>query len=318
MSTFYDVFNGDADGICALHQLRLADPRTSELITGAKRDIELVARVPAQAGDVVTVLDISMARNAAALQSLLDRGATCRYFDHHSAGTIPVHERLEAHIDTAREVCTSLIVDRVLEGRYRAWAVVAAFGDNLTQSALAAAAPLKLNEFQLGQLQELGECLNYNAYGASVEDLHYHPADLYRSIARYYDPLQFVTGEPVLEVLRTARGDDLSRAAEIDPVDVSAHSAVYVLPDEARSRRVNGTYINRLATAYPERAHAMLVSNGNGYAVSVRAPVADPREANVLCRKFGGEGRVGAAGIDDLPQANYDAFIAAFKATYAA
>ena len=64
MSTFYDVFNGDADGICALHQLRLAAPCTSVLITGAKRDIALLERVQAQAGDVVTVLDISMARNA--------------------------------------------------------------------------------------------------------------------------------------------------------------------------------------------------------------------------------------------------------------
>ena len=317
MSTFYDVFNGDADGICALHQLRLAAPCTSVLITGAKRDIALLERVQAQAGDVVTVLDISMARNAGPLRDLLDRGATCRYFDHHSAGTIPVHERLEAHIDPSRDVCTSLIVDRVLEGKFRPWAVVAAFGDNLMESAFAAAAPLKLNEFQLGQLQELGECINYNAYGASVDDLHYHPADLYRSIAPYYDPFQFITGEPILEVLRTARGDDLARATEIAPVEISADSAVYVLPDEAWSRRVNGTYINRLATANPERAHAMLIRHDEYYAVSVRAPVADPRAANELCRKFGGEGRVGAAGIDRLPVTDCESFIGAFKATYA-
>jgi hypothetical protein len=30
----YDVFNGDADGICALVQLRNADPRDAELVTG--------------------------------------------------------------------------------------------------------------------------------------------------------------------------------------------------------------------------------------------------------------------------------------------
>jgi hypothetical protein len=36
----YDVFNGDADGICALVQLRLAKPIQSNLITGVKRDIE--------------------------------------------------------------------------------------------------------------------------------------------------------------------------------------------------------------------------------------------------------------------------------------
>ena len=33
---YFDVFNGDADGICALHQLRLADPLDSTLVTGLK------------------------------------------------------------------------------------------------------------------------------------------------------------------------------------------------------------------------------------------------------------------------------------------
>ena len=59
-TTFWDVFNGDADGICALLQLRLAEPRNSQLITGIKRDIALLDRVDAQSGDQVTVLDISL------------------------------------------------------------------------------------------------------------------------------------------------------------------------------------------------------------------------------------------------------------------
>ncbi|HZV66950.1 MAG TPA: hypothetical protein VFG03_18780, partial [Telluria sp.] len=42
----YDVFNGDADGICALHQLRLAQPAETRLITGVKRDIALLDRLP--------------------------------------------------------------------------------------------------------------------------------------------------------------------------------------------------------------------------------------------------------------------------------
>ena len=53
MIRYFDVFNGDADGLCALQQLRLAEPRAAELVTGAKRDIELLARVDAQAGDEV-------------------------------------------------------------------------------------------------------------------------------------------------------------------------------------------------------------------------------------------------------------------------
>jgi len=83
---YFDVFNGDADGICALHQLRLADPLDSTLVTGLKRDIALLASVPAGDGDVVTVLDISLDRNRDALQALLDRGAIVHYFDHHFAG----------------------------------------------------------------------------------------------------------------------------------------------------------------------------------------------------------------------------------------
>lgn len=55
----FDVFNGDADGICALHQLRLNEPLDSELITGVKRDIELLNRVSVKSGDNVVVLDVS-------------------------------------------------------------------------------------------------------------------------------------------------------------------------------------------------------------------------------------------------------------------
>src|SRR3954470_9591181 len=61
---FYDIFNGDADGICALQQLRLEEPRMSVLVTGVKRDIGLLERVKAQAGDELTVLDIPMPNNA--------------------------------------------------------------------------------------------------------------------------------------------------------------------------------------------------------------------------------------------------------------
>lgn len=78
----WDVFNGDADGICALHQLRLADARAGMLVSGVKRDIGLLQRVPAQAGDTVTVLDVSLERNREALLELLARGVEVEYFDH--------------------------------------------------------------------------------------------------------------------------------------------------------------------------------------------------------------------------------------------
>jgi len=135
---YFDVFNGDADGICALHQLRLAAPRpTAHLITGVKRDIKLLERVPlkAVAGDEITVLDVSMSSNHASLLELLERGCLVFYVDHHFSGDIPDTPLLSAHIDPAPEVCTSMIVDRLLSGRYRPWAVAAAFGDNLHEAA---------------------------------------------------------------------------------------------------------------------------------------------------------------------------------------
>ncbi len=47
-----DVFNGDADGICALLQLRQGQTKEpSRLITGIKRDIQLLKQVTAQNGD---------------------------------------------------------------------------------------------------------------------------------------------------------------------------------------------------------------------------------------------------------------------------
>ena len=316
MAVFYDVFNGDADGICALLQLRLAEPRPSVLVTGAKRDIALLERVEPGAGDEVTVLDISLARNAAALRRLLARGAACRYFDHHYAGEVPVHPGLRTFIDPAPDTCTSLIVDRYLGGRQRRWAVVAAFGDNLVAPARKAAAALELNESQIAQLQELGECINYNAYGETVDDLNYHPADLYQTLSRYTDPFHFISGEPVFDVLRAWRADDLYRAGELRPEWETARCALFVLPDASWSRRVCGSFANRLASAHPDRAHAVLTRHGGGYSVSVRAPIADPRGADELCRQFAGGGRQGAAGIDWLPGGELDRFAAALARRY--
>ncbi|EKO3612062.1 DHH family phosphoesterase, partial [Vibrio metschnikovii] len=75
----YDVFNGDADGIIALLQLRLAEPIESQLVTGVKRDIQLLKKLTVNPGDSLTVLDISMAKNAFDLQRLLSEGASVFY-----------------------------------------------------------------------------------------------------------------------------------------------------------------------------------------------------------------------------------------------
>lgn len=314
---FYDIFNGDADGICALQQLRLEEPRASVLVTGVKRDIRLLERVAPAAGDELTVLDVSLEANAAALGRALAAGARCRYFDHHAPGEVPQHPNLKVYLDTAPDTCTSLIVDRYLNGRHRLWAVVAAFGDNLAESARRAAAPLGLEPDDLERLRQLGEAINYNAYGESVDDLHYHPADLFETLSHYRDPRDFIEGEPVLEVLSNACLDDLERAEGVRPEIEDEGAALYVLPDAAWSRRIHGLYANRLAQQHPERAHALLVSRPGGYLVSVRAPLERPRGADALCSRFAsGGGRAAAAGINFLPGADYPRFAAEFRRVF--
>lgn len=316
---FYDIFNGDADGICALQQLRLEEPRSSVRVTGVKRDVALLERVEARTGDELTVLDISLSANARALARLLETGVRCRYFDHHHAGEVPAHPNLSTFIDPAPDMCTSLIVDRYLAGRRRIWAVVGAFGDDLPKSARRAAELLQLTPTDIERLRELGESINYNAYGGSVEDLHYHPADLYDALSRYADPREFMDGEPIFEVLRTACLDDLDRAESARPVRATERSAVYILPDAGWSRRVIGIFSNRLAQSQPLRAHAVLVVAWGGYRVSVRAPLARPAGADELCRRFeSGGGRKGAAGINHLAEGELERFLAEFERQFTA
>lgn len=301
--THFDVFNGDADGICALVQLRLATPIESVLITGAKREIALLQCVEGRQGDEVTALDISVAVNREALLSLLARGVTVEYFDHHFAGELPKHAGLKAHIDTSPGVCTGILVDRYLTGRHRIWAVVAAFGDNLASVAQQLAHPLALDPEEVTGLRELGENLTYNAYGDSDADLIVHPSVLYLSLLQREDPFHFMQTEPLFGQISEARRRDLGLAQQTKPDMVLPGAAVYVLPDAPWSRRVRGVFGNELANHSPKLAHAILTPNAKGgYTVSVRAPLARSIGADQLCREFAtGGGRSAAAGIDHLP-----------------
>lgn len=321
---FYDIYNGDADGICALQQLRLAQPCDSVLLTGVKRDIRLLDRIAPQAGDRITVLDLSLDSNRAGLMRALEAGASCRYFDHHFAGEVPRHPLLEAHIDTGPEVCTSLIVDRHLGGRHRAWAVVAAFGDNLPAPARAAAATLGLAGEDLDVLRELGECINYNAYGETVEDLHFAPAELYRRLQPYADPLAFARAAPEFALLRRARAEDMARADAL-PLERSGGGVVAVfMPGEAWSRRVSGVFANALSQRHAGKAVALLVRSGAGYRVSLRAPgqtgnagASKSAGIDAVARAFtSGNGRKAAAGIQFLPDAEVERLFALLDATY--
>lgn len=312
----YDVCNGDADGLCAVVQWRLHAPQAARLVTGLKRDIELLDRVQAVRGDDVLVCDLSMRRNHQALVRLLETGVGVRYFDHHDAGDIPVHPLLEAHIDTASSVCTSLLVDSYLGGRFRAWAVVGAFGDNLAGAAQRLALDMGLSVQDCMQLQTLGESINYNAYGDSVQDVYMAPAQLYGHMVRYADPRDMLKHDPIGHELNALRQRDLRQAQGLAPYQQTPGAQVYLLPDAAWSRRVIGSMGNALASASPERAYALLRPAGKGgFVVSVRAPQRAQTGAVDMCRPFGGGGRAGAAGIDKLSSMQLESFVAAFLAT---
>lgn len=315
---YIDVFNGDADGLCALHQLRLANPQDSQLITGVKRDIALVKQVKASADDTVTILDISLDKNRDALVDVLSSGATVTYVDHHFAGDIPTDANLTAHIDTAAETCTGLIVNRVLDGAFLPWAVVAAFGDNLLVTARDAAASLNLSDAQLDQLQTLGTLLNYNGYGSSLSDLYFEPADLYRRLQPHSDPFTFINEDEAFAKLNEGFNSDHTRATSINAHQQTDDIAIYLFPNDPFARRISGVYANELAQENPDRAHALLSELDDGsYLVSVRAPINNRTGCDDLCRQFEtGGGRKAAAGINRLPASELDRFASAMAAQF--
>ena len=316
----FDVFNGDADGLCALAQLRNAEPREAELITGVKRDINLLERVEAAAGSKVTVLDVSLDKNRVGLQRALEAGAQVFYCDHHFAGDIPSNDNLQAVINTAPDVCTSILVNEHLKGAFREWAVVGAFGDNLQASARSIARPLALPEDGLQQLESLGIYINYNGYGSNLEDLHFEPAELFSLIRPYSSPFDFMRdSREQFQKLEQGYEQDMGSAASLAPEYRDSAVAVFMLPNEPWARRVSGVYSNDLANADPARAHAVLTTKANGcYLVSVRAPLENKTGADELCMKFPtGGGRKAAAGINDLPGEQLQEFIDTFAAFYA-
>ena len=317
--TAYDVFNGDADGLCALRQLRLHAPCESTLVTGVKREVRLLERVDAHAGDRITVLDVSLHENREALERALRAGVSCVYFDHHYPGIIPEHPLLDAHIRYAPDTCTSLLVDERLGGRWRRWAIAAAFGDNLPGPAAAAAADSGLDAAQVETLAQVGRLLNYNAYGESVEELHYHPAELYRVLERYRDPLDFARLDPAFARLAQGWHDDMAHAAAVPATVDSGTHVLVVLPDAGWARRVSGPWANALALRTPQRAVAVLVRAHGAFAVSVRAPGTHPHGADAFAREFAtGGGRPGAAGINALPEAELGGFVERFQRSFGA
>lgn len=312
----YDVFNGDADGIIALLQLRLADPKPSQLVTGVKRDIQLLAQVAEQT-DVTsaTVLDISLDKNRSALISLLEQGVPTFYCDHHQSGEIPQSPYLTPLINLDSETCTSVLINQHLKGQFQTWAIVGAFGDNMLKRAMALAKQCCLSESQIEFLQELGTLINYNGYGASLEDLQIPPADLFQKLLNFADPfLLQQDSSSIFYSLRAGYQADHQQLQALSPYQSTENIQIYLLPNAAWARRISGVFGNQLANQDPDKACAVVTLNPDdvSYTVSVRAPLTRREGADEVCNQFvSGGGRRAAAGINALPLEQLELFIAA-------
>lgn len=315
----YDVFNGDADGIIALVQLRLAEPKESILVTGVKRDIQLLQQVNVQQAKSVTVLDISLEKNIDALDAILTNNIPTLYVDHHRSGDIPKSDSLHAIINTDANTCTSLLMNEYLNGAYVNWAIAAAFGDNMTQSAIELSEKVGLTAEQQENLKAFGIYINYNGYGRDVEDLHFHPAELYQKLVKYNDPLALINDtDSVFYQLEKAYKQDMAYALSAQVIADDSTCKVVQLEDAPWARRVSGVFGNELANNSPGKAHAVLTLNSDAtYTVSVRAPLNNKQGADEVCIQFPtGGGRAGAAGINQLPQSLLNKFITTLSSYY--
>ena len=315
----YDVFNGDADGICALLQLRQTFPCESKLISGVKREIDLLKYVPANSEGHITVLDISLDKNRSYLKHILINGSSVLYVDHHFAGKIPVNKNLTAIIDESANTSTSALMNKYLSGSRPLWAAVGSYGDNLRSLALEHTVECELSDEQNILLEELGTYINYNGYGESLSDLNFTPQDLFRILEPYDSPFDFISDCSFhFQKLRDSYKNDFSKALMLKPERFTKTSELYILPNENWSKRIVGVFSNHLANKNPELAHAVLIKNSDrAFLVSVRAPINRKFGASELCRQFpGGGGRKAAAGINHLDESLLSKFISKFEEMY--
>ncbi len=270
------AFNGDADGICSMVQWGLVHGLEGKTITGVKRDIDLLRKINPESGEEIICMDISLARNHSTARELCERGFKITWFDHHLAGE-PI-DGLDAHIDTSSNVCTAKIVENFL-GVESDWAQVALHGDGLSVHS------------SKPEFKELGELLNYNGYGANLEDLHFHPDVLMRLCLESKTPGEFLQ-TPAFETLKEGFADDMKNVESINEVD-----GIYLLPNEAWARRVVGVVAHRINSTGPG-PHVIAIDKGQTLQVSLRGD----EGIGDICSMFGGGGRATAGGIDELPK----------------
>jgi hypothetical protein len=237
----------------------------------------LLSRVDAKSGDHITVLDISFEKNISNVIRLLDNGVSIDYFDHHKTGDLIQHDNLFTDITLVADTCTSLIIDKRLNGQYQAWVLTAAFGDNLFEVAMSLAIQSGFTDNELATLKQLEILLNYNGYdydyGAGVDDLFFHPAKLFEKLLTFATPFDFLADDQEThQVLAEDYTHDMTLANKSPILHEALDIVIIQLPDEACARRVSGVFSNDLANNYPDRADATLTNNSDvSFLVSIRS-----------------------------------------------
>ena len=313
---YYDFFNGDADGIISLHQYRMHYPQDSEVFTGVKRDVKLLRHCTNIENSKFTVFDISLLSNRDYVNTILNKGNTIRWFDHHEPGDIDLGDDFEIFVDADPNCCTNILVDKFLEGLYRPWTICGAYGDNLHEQAE------KLNPCfnasSMSQLKEIGETLNYNGYGNEESDLTVHPKDVYLDIKNYESPFQYRDKSEVYSKIHTQMKSDEAELSSSEIMHDTQTGKVILLPDSKASIRYSGIYSNEQTTNNPDKAFAILtLVDGENYRISIRSPKTNPYGASKLALQFPtGGGREKAAGVNELPKSELNQFIEKFEEVY--
>ena len=308
--TNYDVFNGDTDGIFAWHQLRLTHPRDAEIVTRVKRDLNLASKVNAEDGDLVTIMDVSHAKNRKDVQRILDSGAIIEYFDHHDPKELIEHPNITYNINTEPNISTGLIVNSHVNGQNRLWSIATAFGDNHLDLAMNMAKSESLSDEQVLILKQIGLVVNYNSYGQTIEDLFYSPEEIAEAArACGSDIFKFLEQGDIFSTLLENFNADMSSAVCQEPFSISENGVIYTLPNEAWTHRIMGSFSNHLVSTNKNLACAIAVLNSDGtYRISVRSSINNPHGAGNLCGNFGGGGREKAGGINNLPASDMNTF----------
>ena len=308
----------------SLIQLRKAFPVEQEhhLITGIKRDINLLSKVTNEIGceAQINALDISFDKNFNDVERLLSVADSFFYCDHHKADKLFTHRKLNTIIDTSAFVCTGLLVSHYLEQKYHLWAIASLFGDGLDKIAYQEVKQQQLSEKRVAQIKELGVLVNYNGYGGSIEDLHYHPADLFKTLSEYDSPLEVIEDkQSPFSNLSTCYERDLSEAVGCQPFYNDSLVIGVHLPNQAWSKRISGTFGNLLSKQNKDKAIVVVSDNVDGtLTISLRAPKTKPFGASELCSRYpSGGGRASAAGVNALELQKLESFVNSVAEYYA-